>query len=366
MRFLSRFSRSKSAFTLIELLVVIAIIAVLIGLLLPAVQKVREAAARAECQNNLKQLGLGMHNHNDTYGFLPHGGFNWVFPPTYLDGVPQVGEQQHAGWGFQILPFIDQENLYQGTAIRGSGINADRTRAQQAIEAALKVMYCPSRRRPLALPANNSWYLFRAYPYGMVSRFRLKHGQTDYAACCASAQDRGAIQRQHRGAWVGWIGGVYQFRPGRFPNAAGRPIQNIPDGASNTMILAEKRLRLDRIGRYQSDDNEGYTSGWDHDVIRRVRWWGSHPGNLVPWPPQPDPRSHVPNRFITVRRKSDNRAWTQTVYSGHGHSRFGSSHPNGMNVLLGDGSVRFVSFSVDPHQFMYLGLADDGATPQLR
>src|SRR5581483_9890043 len=113
----------------------IAIIAVLIGLLLPAVQKVREAAARIHCVNNLKQLGLAFHHHHDQLGFFPSGGWDWFTPPSYDSGVPLTGARQRAGWGFQVVPFVEQDAVWKAGPVA-------------AIAAKGKLFFCPSRRAP--------------------------------------------------------------------------------------------------------------------------------------------------------------------------------------------------------------------------
>src|SRR5438552_12856993 len=104
-------SSRRTGFTLIELLVVIAIIGILVALLLPAVQKVREGAARLQCKNNLRQIGLAFHNHHDTVGAFPHGGYN-VPPAT---GASPTNRAQWS-WCYQVLPYIEQTSLYQASS----------------------------------------------------------------------------------------------------------------------------------------------------------------------------------------------------------------------------------------------------------
>lgn len=296
----------RVGFTLVELLVVIAIIGVLIALLLPAVQAAREAARRTQCTNHLKQLGLAFHNHNDTNKFLPHGGHSWQEPPTYINGSPMVGKQQYAGWGFQVLPFMEYQNVWNG-----GGATTDDERKKQAIGAVVSEMFCPSRRQPLAITRNGGYGPSGSYP----------HGLGDYAA--SNAEQNGAVIRNEKNK----------------EKVIG--MEALTDGTSKVMLVAEKRMSRDCYQGGCGDDNEGYSSGWDHDVIRNI---GDYNPN--------DSNRNDPNR---IQRPMVDRAT-----GGSGEGRFGAAHGQAFNVLLGDGSVRNINYNIDPVMWWRLGHRSDG------
>jgi prepilin-type N-terminal cleavage/methylation domain-containing protein/prepilin-type processing-associated H-X9-DG protein len=198
-------------FTLIELLVVIAIIAILIGLLLPAVQKVREAAARMSCSNNLKQLGLAMHNYHDSTGKFPY--------------VRSGGGQNRHTWAVLLLPFMEQDNVFNAykTPITGvsqtDGMNnhtATHATIVAARQASVKILICPTRHQPGSLSPIQAGSTTTGIP-------------SDYAACSG---DTGTAPTT----------GVFQIVNSNHL-LAGTKFGDITDGTSNTIMIGEKHIQ---------------------------------------------------------------------------------------------------------------------------
>jgi prepilin-type N-terminal cleavage/methylation domain-containing protein/prepilin-type processing-associated H-X9-DG protein len=218
---------TRNAFTLIELLVVIGIFSVLTGILLPAVQKVREAANRTICQNHLRQIGMAFHTHHDSTGFFPTGGWEWFTPPFYVSpGVPAIGQEQHAGWGFQILPYLDNEIAWRSGPV-------------EAIGALNPVFFCPTRRPPTTIILPDD------YTPSIADGGNVTRALCDYAA--SDLNDQGVVRR---------------FYPVR--------MTDVTDGLSTTLMAGEKRLNLNDLNKGAPDDNEGYTCGFDHDTVRNT------------------------------------------------------------------------------------------------
>ncbi len=284
-------SRRHSGFTLIELLVVIAIIGILIALLLPAVQKVREAANRISCANNLKQIGLAFQHHHDAYNCFPDGGELWNSTRSMAGGAPAVAPNQGWGWAYQILPFMEQDNVWRQPT-------DDEVRV-----APIKSYFCPSRRAPMIIKGS---------------------AMLDYAGNAGT--DRTGTDTTNGFGLGNGNDGLVVRRPDGTPlrSLLVRLGSSIPDGSSNTLLVAEKRMRLDILGSPQPDDDQGFTSGWDRDEIR----WAVYP-------PGPDYTGSMetPNNY-----------------------QFGSSHPSGFNAVFADGSVHMIHYSIQSNNDPAAGL----------
>jgi prepilin-type N-terminal cleavage/methylation domain-containing protein len=297
-------TRSRQGFTLIELLVVIAIIAILIGLLLPAVQKVRDAAARTQCANNLKQMGLAMHNYHDV---------NQRFPSGTLAGVYSLsGAHCYWSWMTQLLPYVEQQNVWNAADAWGRGGSpsayqwwpwgnfwtAPTTPANPVLGVKIKTWECPADpRSELIAPIDMSGG-------GDIQQVAF----TGYLGVAGVS-----------GAFGSPMNGILDY-------GETRRFADITDGTSNTLMIGERPPSTDlEYGWWFA--GAGYDGSSIGDTLLGAREYGYAASR------------GCPASKVGFQPGSLNNACDQV--------HFWSLHTGGGNFIMGDGSVRFYSYSMN-------------------
>jgi prepilin-type N-terminal cleavage/methylation domain-containing protein/prepilin-type processing-associated H-X9-DG protein len=296
----------RVGFTLIELLVVIAIVAVLIGLLLPAVQKVREAAARAQCSNNLKQMGLAIHNYNGVYNSLP----------------PSRVGPQHATWFVVILPYMEQNNLYNQWNLANNYY--EQSPAVQ--NAFVKQYVCPTRRN-MPMPSKQ----YEVSSTGIPDTSLHPGTQGDYACNGGQYANSPIVDNPLcRGAMCSANSQVNNIDQVTFTTSQTK-LYDITDGTSNTFLLGEKHSVLSRWGQ---------SGMWGEGAI----WNGDYPRNFA----------RIAGLSLWNLGQGPNDA------TGPFHCKFGSWHPGICQFVFADGHVVALSNATDMTTLQILAVRNDG------
>lgn len=318
-------NRNSRAFTLVELLVVIAIIGMLVGLLLPAVQQAREAARKMQCNNNLKQLALAALNHESTVKSFPTGGWHWY---VIGDADRGFGGNQPGGWHFSLLPFMEQNALYQLSAL-GESAASDPSATKKAngktlLSTPLGFFNCPSRRTAKlykfgSSSSSSSLYNGTAPTEVPRSDYAANFGDQN-SACQSSSMNPTNYSSAVNYAWETETATGTCFRHSTVTTG------EIRDGLSNTFLYGEKYLaaNLYETGT-SSADNEGLYFGCVNDNHRTAY---SNP--------------------------------LQDRISYDALNNWGSCHAGGFGMAMCDGSVQTISYSVENSTFRNLGNRSDG------
>ncbi len=316
-------------FSVLDLLVIVALLLMLMALMVPAIIRVRAAADREKCGNNLRAIAIAFHNHHNDFNIFPTGGGHPEQGRAYssagkTERNPPLGGRlpdgalvlfapsQEWGWAYQILPYLEQDNVYRNT------------RDDEIRQTVIPNYFCPQRRKPGVNEKNARGLMMAGIDYagnggvtGPAEQIeRLKEGKyqppfKDYTAT-------GVVIRSSH-----WY-------PEKGPMLRSVSLQGIPDGSSNTAMIIEKRMQVGKINQNPANDDWSFVDGWGNDTIVRY-----HPDDERLKPMQ-DNRDPVPDFAM------------------------GSAHVGSFNAVMCDSSLRRIRYNAKPEALAAIMIRDDG------
>ena len=332
----------KNGFTLVELLVVIAIIGILIGMLLPAVQQVREAARRMSCANNIRQLALGCHNYESAFGTFPEG-FHQENLPTSVTGSGLSGFQGHSVF-YHLLPFIEQQNVFDGMDADVPKANIVATEGIGRAGAVIPTFLCPSDDLPSAGPL----------PFPSSGTPREFYGATSYHA---NGGERPIFATSATNDGVFMAVGPSARSASSAPEGKEVGFKDLSgDGTTNTLLFGEF-LHADK--NFDTFNDAGWTSG--STIQGWSRWYPANGdaglsnimgGSFAPI------NYEIPWAHGEPGAPTSRNAWF--VFQDQRLSSYGSAHSGGANLAFGDGSVRFVNENIPQNILRLFSQRADG------
>ena len=344
----------RRGFTLVELLVVIAIIGILIGMLLPAVQQVREAARRATCQNNMRQLALAALNFESSFMHFPTAGdcSDGYWDPSRQ--LTRVFEIENMGWAYQVLPYMEQNNAFDQRAVSGIWLGG----VPAVAELSIPTFTCPTRGQRISLNSFHPFPLMLSDYAGMARGWADENGIRLDSWGLTFSRWENPNPAEQDSVWTGIIA-----KGGHVRNGSGTPqvfrytkvnTSSVYDGTSNTIMFMEKAANAEFYSFAASQYSDWWESGTYHSADWSAMRMASGPHGGDTWGGW---------RGFEIGLWPDTRQRPSNVMEGTGRTRemgFGSAHPAGAMAVLGDGSVHGVAFQINAQLLNRMGQRGDG------